>query len=273
MRHPSQGMSSLRAGAQCIGAAFAAALLLPSPAGADAHGSGPGPKPEDNHYTFENGDDPLEPFNRSMSEMNRFLRLVIIDPVIDGYQAIAPQEVQQAVSNAVSNLTEPVTAVASLLQGDGDNAANATGRFLVNTTVGLGGTRDAATDMGLEHRQEDLGQAMGSHGIGTGPHIVLPVIGPSNMRDAVGDAVIALTSPLPLAASVGSGAVRYSDNQDDIRALDEGALDSYVAERAAYEQYRRYQVDNGGGDSLPEGPSFADDTPLLTPGEEAAKKP
>ena len=109
--------------------------------------------------------DPFEGINRVTSGFNAVVRGMIIDPLVDGYQAVTPDPIQEAVSNAVSNISEPVTTVSSLLQGDMDNAATATKRFIINTTVGLGGTSDPATGMGLEQREEDLGQAFGASGV------------------------------------------------------------------------------------------------------------
>jgi phospholipid-binding lipoprotein MlaA len=190
-------------------------------------------------------DDPLEQLNRVTSGFNAVVRDVVLDPLVSGYKAVTPEEMQEAIANAVSNLTEPVTAGSSLLQGDTDNAATATKRFIINTTVGFGGTQDPATDMGLKQRKEDLGQAFAKGGVDAGPHIVLPILGPSNLRDATGDALTALVNPLPLAAKAASSGVSYSNNRDDIKALTAGALDSYVVERNAYEQNRRYEVNNG----------------------------
>ncbi len=201
--------------------------------------------------------DPLEPLNRFTSNVNRLLRGAVIDPLIDGYQYVAPDPVEQGVSNFFSNLSEPVTALSSLLQGDADNAGTATGRFLINSTLGLAGTSDYATEFGLEQRQEDLGQAFGAHGVEPGMHIVLPILGPSNMRDATGDILTGLASPLPLVVTAADGAVSYSDNQDTIQALDKGAVDPYVTEREAYEQNREFLVTNGEPDSG-DFPSFAD---------------
>lgn len=257
------------AGIRVGGAALGLALLLAVPMAAHAGDAGQGNDARP-HYTF-NKNDPLEPMNRTFSEMNRFFRRAFLDPLVTGYQAVTPKEMQASISNAVSNLTEPVTAVSSLLQGDANNAATATERFVVNSTVGLGGTRDPATGMGLKQRREDLGQAMGADGIAPGPHLVLPLLGPSNARDAVGDAVTALTSPLPLAASVGSDFVEYSDNRNTIESIDRNALDPYLAEKAAYEQHRRYEVQNGKG-ALPPGPSFVEDSPSLAPTKETASK-
>ena len=122
-------------------------------------------------------DDPLESLNRVTSEFNNLFRGLILDPLIDGYKAVTPEGLQQAISSAAKNLAEPVTAVSSLLQGDTENAGNATKRFLVNSTVGVGGLADPATDMGIHSRQEDLGQAFGANGMEPGPHIVLPILG------------------------------------------------------------------------------------------------
>ncbi len=203
-------------------------------------------------------DDPLESINRVTSGFNAVVREIIIDPLVDGYQAVTPEPIQNAVSNAVSNLSEPVTIGSSLLQGDTDNAAVATKRFFINTTVGLGGTQDPATDMGLEQRQEDLGQAFGAGGMVPGPHIVLPIIGPTNFRDATGDVITAVVNPLPLAAKAASSGVNYSNNQEDIQALSAGALDPYIVERDSYEQNRRYEVNNGVA-PLMEIPEFAEE--------------
>lgn len=206
--------------------------------------------------------DPLEPINRFTSGFNRAVRGAILDPLVDGYQYVTPQPVQNSVSNFFSNLTEPVTAVSSLLQGDAENAENATGRFFVNTTIGFAGLSDPATDMGMAQRREDLGQAMAVNGVEPGPHIVLPILGPSNFRDATGDILTGLASPLPLAVQAAGNGVSYSTYQDDIQALERGSVDPYVTERESYAQNRQYQVDNGQGPAgdfpaLADGPSPA----------------
>jgi len=202
--------------------------------------------------------DPLEFLNRVTSGFNAIVRGLIIDPLVDGYQAVTPDPVQEPVSNAVSNLGEPIIAVSSLLQGDTEKAGTATKRFLINTTVGLGGTSDPATGMGLEQREEDLGQAFGANGMAPGVHIVLPIFGPSNMRYLTGDVLTALTNPLPLAVKAASGGVSYSNNQDEIQSMTSGALDPYIVERDSYEQNRLYNVNNG-VTPLIDLPEFAED--------------
>ncbi len=195
-------------------------------------------------------DDPLEGLNRVTSEFNAVVRRAVLDPLVEGYKAVAPEDMQKAVSNVFSNLSEPVTAGASLLQGDTDNASVATQRFFINTVAGIGGIGDPATDSGLRQRREDLGQAMGANGIAPGPHIVLPIFGPSNFRDATGDILIGLVNPAPLAVKAADAGVSYSDKKDAIEAATKGALDRYTVERDAYEQHRQTLVNNGQGPAL-----------------------
>lgn len=204
-------------------------------------------------------DDPLEPINRVTSGFNSMFRGLILDPLISGYKAVTPEGVQEAISNAAQNLSEPITAVSSLLQGDTDNAGNATKRFLVNSTAGVGGLGDPASDMGIESRQEDLGQAFGAGGMEPGPHIVLPILGPSNLRDATGDILTTLANPLPLAGKAAQGTVNYSDNQEAIKTATGNSLDPYTTEKALYEQKRQWEVSNGAVSGPADGPSLADE--------------
>ncbi|OHC83620.1 MAG: hypothetical protein A3G73_10105 [Rhodospirillales bacterium RIFCSPLOWO2_12_FULL_67_15] len=194
--------------------------------------------------------DPLESVNRATSEFNAALRKGFLDPLVDGYRAVTPADMQKAISNVFSNLSEPVTAGSSLLQGDTENASTATQRFFINTLAGVGGLADPASEAGLKQRREDLGQAMGVQGIAPGPHIVLPIFGPSNLRDATGDILIGLVNPAPLALKAADAGVSYADKKDAINAATEGALDRYTVERDAYEQHRRFLVNNGEGPAL-----------------------
>jgi len=238
---------------------FAGLSLLVVGQPAEAGENPPAPNNETKADETQNtSNDPLEPINRVTSGFNTVVRQGLLDPLVSGYKAVTPEPMQEAVSNVVSNLTEPLTIGSSLLQGDTENATVSTKRFFINSTVGLGGTSDPATDMGLEQRKEDLGQAFGASGVEPGPHIVLPIIGPSNMRDATGDILSALASPLPLAAKAASSGVSYSNNQEDIQALTSGALDPYVVERNSYEQNRRYEVNNGVAPLL-DVPEFAEE--------------
>lgn len=200
-------------------------------------------------------DDPFETLNRFTSGFNRIFRDAILDPLVDGYQAVTPEPLQEAIGNAASNLSEPVTAISSLLSGDTENASSSTQRFIVNSTVGLGGINDKATEMGIEQRREDLGQAAAVHGANSGPYIVLPLLGPSTTRDALGDILTGVASPMPLVGAIASGGVEYSKNQDDIQAMTNGSLDPYIVEKNAFQQYREYQINNGNVDE-PDYPAF-----------------
>lgn len=190
-------------------------------------------------------DDPFEGINRFTFGFNQIFRGIILDPLIDGYQAVTPEPMQEALGNAASNLSEPATAISSLLQGDSENASNATKRFFINSTVGLGGLNDQATEMGIVQRREDLGQAAAVQGAKAGPYIVLPILGPSNSRDALGTALTAVANPLPLVGAAAATGVEYSQNQDDINSITKGALDPYTVEKNAYRQYRTFQINNG----------------------------
>ena len=112
--------------------------------------------------------------------------------------------------------------------------------------------------MGLEQRREDLGQAFGANGVESGPHIVLPILGPSNLRDAAGDILTGIASPLPLAGKIAGGAVEYSVKQDAINAVGANSVDRYIAEREAYEQNRAYKIKNGEAVS----PAFDEEKPV-----------
>ncbi len=202
--------------------------------------------------------DPLESLNRVTSGFNRIFRKTIADPLISGYQAVTPEPMQKAISNIGSNLTEPVTALSSILQGDGENAGNAMGRFFVNSTVGMAGVSDQAAGMGMVQRREDLGQAAGAAGAEGGAHIVLPFFGPSNMRDATGDILTTLINPLHTATSAVNATTSYAENRDQLDAMTDTALDPYILERDAYEQNRKYKINNGTA-AMSDIPDFEDD--------------
>jgi len=203
----------------------------------------------------DQNNDPLEGLNRFTSGFNSIFREIILDPLVSGYQAVTPEPIQDGLSNAASNLTEPVTAISSLLQGDAENASIATQRFFVNSTVGMGGLSDPATDEGLVQRREDLGQAAATAGADSGFYLVIPILGPSNSRDALGTAVSTIVNPLPLVVGAASSGIEYSENRDAINDLTKGSLDPYVVEREAYRQMRQDMIMNGEVE-LPEAPTL-----------------
>ncbi|NVJ67191.1 MAG: VacJ family lipoprotein [Gammaproteobacteria bacterium] len=139
--------------------------------------------------TGENPADPYEDFNRSMWEFNKSADKALLKPIAKGYKAITPDPVEKGVSNFFSNIGEVPTIINDVLQFKLGKALKDTGRFLINSTLGLAGLLDPATDMGLEHQPEDFGQTLATWGVGDGAYIMLPFFGPSTTRDAFGQGV------------------------------------------------------------------------------------
>ncbi len=137
--------------------------------------SGPSPKA-----------DPFESFNRASFKVNEKLDEVLLKPVAQGYVAVTPVFVRAGVSNAFNNVGDVNTAFNNLLQGKVGNAFSDLGRVLVNSTLGVLGLWDVASPMGLEKHEEDFGQTLGKWGVASGPYLVLPLMGPSTLRDALG---------------------------------------------------------------------------------------
>ena len=130
--------------------------------------------------------DPFESINRAIYTFNTAFTTTVSAPVADAYRTMLPTEVQTGVDNFFTNLREPVTIVGSALQGDYSNTGNAAMRFGINSTAGIGGLFDVATAMNWTARPIDLGTVLCRYDVATGPYLVLPFIGPSNLRDTVG---------------------------------------------------------------------------------------
>ena len=130
--------------------------------------------------------DPIESFNRQVFEFNDVVDRAVLKPVAQAYEYVLPEPVRDCVSNIFSNFREPSNAVNNLLQGKPIDAVSDTCRFVVNSTIGLLGCFDPARQMGLEKHNEDFGQTLGRWGIGSGPYLVIPILGPSTVRDAIG---------------------------------------------------------------------------------------
>lgn len=130
--------------------------------------------------------DPWEGFNRSTYYFNARFDQYVFLPVVRGYEFITPDFLEQRVSNFFLNLTEIRNFTNSLLQFKGKATLKALGRFVVNTTAGIGGLFDPATSIGIMRQNEDFGQTLGHYGVGNGPYLVLPILGPSNLRDTSG---------------------------------------------------------------------------------------
>ena len=132
----------------------------------------------------ENERDPWQGFNRTVYGFNDTLDQALLKPTARGYQAIAPDFVESGVRNFFSNINDVSVAVNNLLQGKVENAFSDVGRVLINTTVGLLGLFDVASDMGLQKHNEDFGQTLAAWGVDSGPYLMLPFFGPSTLRDS-----------------------------------------------------------------------------------------
>lgn len=197
--------------------------------------------------------DPLEPVNRGIYTFNEAVDTTVLKPAAELYRGLVPRIVRTGVSNVFANINDVIIALNNLLQGKFTNAASDTGRVLVNTTVGLLGIFDVATGLGLEKHNEDFGQTLGYWGAGGGPYLVLPIFGPSNIRDTFGLVVDVLSDPITYIDPtrdrnivVGVRAVnRRSELLDATTILETAALDKYQFVRDAYLQRRRNLIYDG----------------------------
>ncbi|WP_227369674.1 VacJ family lipoprotein [Halomonas sp. M20] len=194
--------------------------------------------------------DPWEGFNRKVFAFNDTLDRYALKPVAKGYDTITPDPIQTGVGNFFSNLGELRTVLNSVLQWKWNNAGIASGRFLVNTTLGLGGVLDPASRMEWMAREEDFGQTLGVWGVAEGPYVVLPLLGSSTVRDTSALPVDWYTYPLTY---VEEDSVRYAIRAlqlVNVRAslLEQEKLisgDRYVFLRDTYLQLRRFEVNDG----------------------------
>lgn len=204
----------------------------------------------------EDVNDPLENFNRAIYKFNNTVDNLLFKPTARVYRGVVPAWGRKRVSNALENLSEPVTLLNSTLQGDAHNAFTAFWRFIINSTFGVAGMFDAASEVGLAHRREDFGQTLGVWGVKSGPYIVLPIIGPSNTRDSVGRAVDFFTNPFnrnyliedekaQIALYITDYINKRANLLDLTDDIEKNALDPYATFRSTYLQYRRSAIQNG----------------------------
>lgn len=197
--------------------------------------------------------DPLESYNRFMYKVNDTADTIIIKPAAKVYDAVLPDPISQGVSNFFSNLNEVTVILNDLLQLKFGQAFQDTGRFVLNSTVGIGGLFDVAGHAGYEKHDEDFGQTLGTWGFGPGPYLVLPIFGPRDFRDTVGLVGDYYTDPVTYVEGPGAQnafrAVRAVDTRSNLlkaeKVLDEAALDEYTYVRDAYLQRRQNLVYDG----------------------------
>lgn len=202
--------------------------------------------------------DPIEPVNRVIFAFNDAIDIMIFRPVAAVYGFVAPNVVKSAVRRVFDNLNEPVVFANDLLQFDIVDAGVAAGRFAINSTAGVLGIFDVAQIVGLEPHQADFGQTLHSYGLGAGPYVVLPLLGPNTARDAIGNGVDVFLQPLTyilepevnLAISGTKAIVQRETLLKPLDVLRASSVDYYAALRAAYYQNRSVGLRKGrGGDS------------------------
>ena len=207
--------------------------------------------------------DPIEPVNRFIFGFNEFFYAITLRPISKLYNFL-PQPVREAVSNVLDNISSPKVLANDVLQGEGKRALQTTGRFLINSTAGVAGLFDVAEKFGIPEHDEDFGQTLGVWGVGEGFYLMLPLLGPSSPRDAVGKlGVDPYFDPLGLwldnterdeifYALVGARAVdEYAGLVDELDQIKKTSIDYYAAIRSMYRQKRESEIKNGEDVDLP----------------------
>lgn len=199
---------------------------------------------------FAANDDPFEDVNRKIFGFNEVLDRWLVKPSAKVYQWVMPDPLNRGVTNFFDNVGEVSNAINSGLQGDFSQSGKSLGRLVINTTVGIGGLFDVATDWGIEGRNEDFGQTLAVWGVGDGPYIVLPLMGGRYLRDAIAIAPDAYLSPLDQIDEVRTRnsiwALKLLDKRADL--LDAERLisgDRYTFIREIYIQQREVATSNG----------------------------
>jgi phospholipid-binding lipoprotein MlaA len=198
----------------------------------------------------EHSNDPFESVNRQIFAFNEGLDEHVLKPVAKGYRLVTPDPLQRGVSNFIANIYEFNSILNSILQGRAADTLHTTARFFVNTTVGLGGFFDVASSMGVDRRPADFGQTLAAWGVGEGPFLMLPLLGPKTLRSGAG-AVVDIYSGIPFLVDdsvVQSGFTTVETIDIRVQLLKTDELlsgDRYIFTRDAYRQYREYFNSHG----------------------------
>lgn len=209
---------------------------------------------------YEEANDPFEPANRAIFGFNQDLDRAILRPAAEAYRSLLPDAVRSGVRNFLNNLASPVIFANDLLQFDLGRAGTTLVRFVLNSTIGVAGLMDPATDIGHERHDEDLGQTLAVWGFGEGPYLMAPALGPLNVRDGIGMGVESYLNPVNLYLDrVGEDWAIYalfgldavdsrSRNIETFDEIERTAIDLYATVRAGYRQSRNNAIRNGADD-------------------------
>jgi phospholipid-binding lipoprotein MlaA len=213
--------------------------------------------------------------NRGTFVFNQLFDKYVLSPLAKGYRFVFPGEIRTGVRNFFSNLKEPWTTINSALQGDLKNTGNSLVRFCLNTTVGLLGIFDVASSVGFEKQKEDFGQTLAVYGVNTGPYLVLPFLGPSTVRDAVGKVAGVVGDPVTLAlnregkddwlwiGTIAKGIDFREQNLEKIDNLQATSVDFYATVRSLYLERRNRMIRNESSDQQDPFQEFDLDLPSL----------
>ena len=222
-----------------------------------------------NKENSEGNNDPLERMNRIIFEFNEGLQDYMLRPVANFYNKHVNATVRLGIGNFLSNLSSPIILANDLLQFNIDRAISTFSRMLINTTFGILGLADVATELGIERHKEDFGQTLGSYGVGEGFYLVLPLFGPSNPRDAIGKLFVDTyfdpvghyaSQDINWAITGGSAIDEYSGIVDELNQVKMTSVDYYAAIRSLYRQKRKSEISNGSELELPPIPDLGYDT-------------
>jgi phospholipid-binding lipoprotein MlaA len=217
----------------------------------------PDPTDEAAVQAYQEANDPLEPMNRYFFSVNMFLDEVLLKPFAGYYNIALPQVAKDGIRGILRNVDTPVILANDLFQGEGNRAGITTGRFFVNTTLGLGGFFDVAKHFGMPYHDEDFGQTLAVWGTGEGPYLMLPLLGPSNPRDASGKIVDKFLDPMTYIGyiydvdyinTIRGGLEAIDTRARNLQAIDElqkGSIDFYATVRSLYRQHRNDAIRNG----------------------------
>jgi phospholipid-binding lipoprotein MlaA len=199
--------------------------------------------------------DPFEPINRRFFGFNQVLDEFFWKPVVRSYRFLVPEPGRGAVRRVFQNAGAAPVLVNDLLQLRFDDAGETLGRFVLNTTVGFGGVFDAGIEAGWEYHDSDFGETLALYGVPSGPYLVIPIFGPSTLRDGFGDVVDRLFEPLTYVLGIGfvgssiqvmigtgTGITTYEAHIDDLERLEDASIDFYAAMRSAYMQDRQAEI-------------------------------
>ena len=200
--------------------------------------------------------DPIEPINRAVLNFNFFIDDIAIRPIVKTYKFIAPDPVEKGVSNFFNNLKEPIRTVSFIFQGEFSKSFNSIGRFTINTITSLG-TFDVASKIGMEKNETDFGITLAKGGVSSGPYIVIPIIGPSNLRDFSGDVVEYFIDPISNNVpnreyiAIGSGLNERIEIDEQLDQVREVSSDRYEMIKSIYYQNRNAQLEEEYIQNLP----------------------